>query len=500
MDPLALQASNLGVVRPAIALQADVAAVLRQGRVLAGEVLQSFGGGALILGIGRHRVPAQSQVSLAEGHRFLFVVEGEGENLVLRMLGEESAVEPSLLRALRRVLGQDQPLGRLLESLLLAVRGRGLAPELTAELMARQASMEGGVGRLAAQLRDGGGLSYEARLAGAAALSLPTAEAARLAADLEAWLVERLSGWREAAGTPQGWPLADELLQGLRTEFAHLLGAGNIASERERAFAAWLGTQPSALERGRAALGLPQLLEVAIERLFEGSVRDALLARLRGASLGMLGRGLEVLLVRRLLGLGPPPPALVEDHVREAVQQTRTDLKGLLLQALSALPEGPERQAVARALGGLEAEQLLNVARRSAGEATHWSLPLAEGARWTTAHLFLEPRRSAEAGPGSQEGEQLRRLTLALELSSTGPVRADLLALPGTLLVRVQAERPAVVAALSAGLGELQARLGIGGRQVQVSVGAAAPEDLRLEDSTADVRLLRENHLMDLRA
>ena len=42
MDPLGLQAPHLGWVRPAIALQSDLSAVLREGRVLAGEVLQTF--------------------------------------------------------------------------------------------------------------------------------------------------------------------------------------------------------------------------------------------------------------------------------------------------------------------------------------------------------------------------------------------------------------------------------------------------------------------------
>jgi hypothetical protein len=41
MDPVSLQASGLNAVRPTIALSNDLGAVLREGRVLAGEVLQS---------------------------------------------------------------------------------------------------------------------------------------------------------------------------------------------------------------------------------------------------------------------------------------------------------------------------------------------------------------------------------------------------------------------------------------------------------------------------
>ena len=52
MDPVSLQASNLLAARPMIALQGDLGAVLREGRVMAGEVLQSFGGGSMLIGIG----------------------------------------------------------------------------------------------------------------------------------------------------------------------------------------------------------------------------------------------------------------------------------------------------------------------------------------------------------------------------------------------------------------------------------------------------------------
>ena len=115
------------------------------------------------------------------------MVEGEGEELALRGL-PDAANEPSLLRALRGVLGQDQPLGRLLASLMSALGTWAETSDLARTLLAHAARPEQGAQALIELLRGGGGLALEARLAAAAAMRLPSGEAARLGAELEAWL------------------------------------------------------------------------------------------------------------------------------------------------------------------------------------------------------------------------------------------------------------------------------------------------------------------------
>jgi hypothetical protein len=494
MDPLTLQASNLGVVRPAIALHSDLSAVLREGRVLAGEVLQSFGGGAFLIGIGRHRVPADGPVGLEQGHRFLFVVEGEGDELALRVLPETSGDEPALLRALREALGQDQPVGRLLRGLLAALDGHGpQAEELAAELARAAANPRSGTRALVDLLRGATGLAYEARLAVAAALRLPPAQAAQLGAELEAWILGRL------AGSEAEQPVSTRSLgAGLRAQVAERLAAVGSSARREAAFATWLAAGEAGVER--PAPDLAGLLEAALRRLITGPARDEMLARLHATPLATLGRGLELLLVRRLLGLGAAPRELVEEHVRQAVGRARGDLKGRLLAALNQMEAGPARDAVLRAVRGLEAEQLLDLARARGGEPTHYSLPLVDGDRWTTAHLFVEPRRTEDEPSPSAGDEPSWRLGLAVDLSRTGPLRADLLARRGELLVRVRASRPAVLEALSAGLAEVEARLALGGRRVQVILATASEAELRVEEASADVGYLRDHHVMDLSA
>lgn len=117
MESIAASSGTSALVRPVIALQGDLSAVLREGRVLSGEVMQSLDGGSILIGIGEHRVPVQSQVRLPLGQRLLFVVERRGGELVLRLLsGEPGELDP-LVRAIRGLLGSEVSAGRLLGQL-----------------------------------------------------------------------------------------------------------------------------------------------------------------------------------------------------------------------------------------------------------------------------------------------------------------------------------------------------------------------------------------------
>ncbi len=498
MDPVSLQAPSAGVVRPAIALQADLSAVLREGRVLAGEVLQTFGGGTLLVGIGRHRVPAQGQVELRQGERFLFVVEGQGQDLVLRVLANAPGEEPALLRALRSVLGDDQPLGELLAALARTLaEGDASARSLLADLSSHVARPAESAPTPRAQLQ-GGGLAYEARLALPAALSLSAPEAGALAQELESWLARSLPA--PPAEAPSQSPDRGSFLPGLREQLLALLGAGPRAEEVEPAFQRWLAQRTSTVgpagQTASESKALGQLLEAAAARLFAGPARAGMLAALRQIELGSLGPGLEAILLRRLLGLpAGAPSALAARAVELAQAVAASDLKGRLLRALGELPEGPGREALGKALAGIEAEQLLNLARREAQEAQQWSFPVADGERWTTAHLFVERRADGEAVCGGDPSAW--RLVLALELSRTGPVRADVFARPGAIVARVQVASERVAQELTGRLADLCERLAIGGRAVQVRVAVAEEKGLRIEAAAADVRYLRENHLMD---
>lgn len=323
--------------------------LLRDGRMLAAEVLSNPGDGTLMLSIGRHVVPADSDLRFEPGTTFLARVDEEPEGIVLRLLDDEGRQEPALLRALRGVVGEERPLGELFEALRAALAlDEPPVTELARTLEAR------------------------ARLPGTGAL-------------LKAFLV--------------GSGLAHEALLG-------------------------------ALARGR----------------------------------------------------GPDPETL------------QGDLKALLLRALEGTPEGPTREAIRHALGGLEAEQLLNLARERMGEPLVLSLPVHDGRAWTTARFLVPPRR----GPRDSEDETPFRMAVGVDLSQLGPVRADLVLTPTSLVVRLLVTRGELVPQLAAQAEALRERMGDGKRRVLVHVREATPAEVRLGARPLDIRFLREHRLMNV--
>ncbi len=363
MEPIASSGAS-AVLRPASgALPSDLSALLRDGRVLAAEVLASPGDGTVLLALGRHSVPAETHLRLDPGASFLARVEESASGVVLHVLEAGGAQESELLRALRAVVGEQRPIGELLGEL-----GRALRAQLAASAA------------LPATLRE-------------------------LAAGLELHHVAR----PEAGGAA---------LQAL------LL---------------------------RTGLG-----------------REAALAAALGGALS-----------------------------REAVERLRTDLKALLLRAQAGLEEGPLRQAVARALAGLEAEQLLNLARERAGEPLVLSFPVSDSQGWATARLLVPARREREEdGAGEEAGAS--RITLGVDLSRLGPVRADLVLGPRSLSVRVLVTREDLARRIEADLRALRGRLGDGQRAVEVRVRLGTREEAALGERPLDIRFLRENRLLSL--
>ncbi|MEM7306698.1 MAG: hypothetical protein AAF682_08510 [Planctomycetota bacterium] len=356
-------------VRPAAAGQGgELSALLREGRVLAGEVLRSMSGGGVLIGIGRHRVPAHTDVRLDPGQRFLFQVERSAGRILLRVLGDDSGGEAPFLRLLRAVIGQDRPVGELLQELLVRAR--------------------------AEQARPGAGPE----------------QLGRLLADVE----------------------------------GHLFRAG-AGGEELRALLQSLGG------RYEAAL---------------------LTAALRGGAPG------------------------------ELLAALTRDLKGQLLAALRDLPEGPLREAVARALAGIEAEQLLNLARAHSGDPQVWSFPLADADGWTTAHLLIPPREEPdERRRGESDAEpdaETQRFVLGVSFSRMGPVRADLLLSPDALRVRLTVTRAELAERIERDLPALIERLGDGRRAVHVVAALGTSDDAAVSVNPVDIGLLHDHRMMDV--
>ncbi len=364
MEPIAAQSQPISVRPVAASAGPELGQLLRDGRVLAGEVLQSLADGHVLIGIGRHKVPAQTSLRLEQGHHFLFQVQAAGEQVLLRILGQGGTDGGAFWRYLRAVIGMDRSLGELLGELAQRVQQERQQPGVELEALGRA-----------------------------------------------------LNGFADA-----GEPGAD----GLR---ARIL---------------------------RSGLFYESTLFAAAARGFPRELADAL-----GA-----------------------------------------DLKGELLRAFQELPEGPLKEAVGRALAGIEAEQLLNVARTHSGEPQIHSLPLPDGAGWATARLCVQRRRR-----GSSEGEEPRddptHVVVGVDLSRTGPIRIDLLASSTLLQVRIQAALEPALARLEQDAGslrELLQRSASASQRVDVFVQRAASADLAVGSRLDDIRLLREHHVMDVSA
>jgi hypothetical protein len=357
MEPFAASASS-SVIRPASAgVLSDASAVLRDGRILAGEVLANPGDGSVLLALGRHRVPAETNIALEQGDRFLVRVEGEGASLVLRLLRPGDPAVAPLLAALRQVVGESRPVGALLA-------------DLAARLRAEDASGTG-VARLLA--------------------ALP----------------------KQVAG-----PLAG--------------GAGLLAL----------------LQRSG--------------HLYEATLGRAVRAGFAGD------------LAERVAG----------------------DWKGALLSTLAQQEEGPVRTLLERTLQALEAEQLLNLARRASGEPQLWSFPFPDGSGWSTARVLFPPPRDPD--PRDPEEEPPARVVVGVELSRLGPVRAELELVPDKLVARVLVTRTDVATRMQADLVELSERLAPAGLGVHLSVRVGKPEEARVASRPLDIGFLQDHRLMDV--
>jgi hypothetical protein len=489
MDPMSIQgAASTGWTRPVGPSPADVPQALREGRIFSGDVLQTFDGGSVLIGVGRLRVPAFSHAELQPGRRYMFEVVAGGATLELKLVGAAPDAPQGLVQALRQALGVDAPLGALLEQLTRALaaeveRARaGGAESPSTELERWLADFEAHAFKpgdepavLRQRLRDAG-LTFEARLAELVLDAAPSGERRRLGAELVAALSEQL---RAAGSTDDAAGLLQRL--GLALEAAlQLVGTSPPAEAARAPSEAPHNAFGRALEAALAALSTPDARQVS-----------AALARLDHEH---WPRWMKLLLVRALAPGAAQEGAAAGRGLDAALAALDGDLKAQLLRAEERLGPSQLRAALERALGGLEAEQLLNVARASVDEPPQWSLPIHEGGRWTTLHLSVA--RDGAAG-GHSGGGAPRRVALEVEFSASGPVHVDLLLGEGGAVARVLVQDERIAQFFTARLGALEQALAFGGKAAHASVARASDTALHT-DSPARSSFFESRTLLDL--
>jgi hypothetical protein len=352
--------------RNALRDQPGLAAVLREGRIVSGRVLQRLGERVVLLGIEGQRVAARAALPLHVGQELALRVASSPEGWLLRILDSGSAPQSPLLAALRQWIGRGQPL-----SIALA--------EFARELRGLAAREDGALARSVLQ------------------------------------------------------QLAEHVLE----------PDGSAEQLRERLLRSGLAHEHALLAAGREPLRRAELLRV-LER----------------------------------------------------------DLKSLLLRAQRELPPGPAQEAAEAALASIETEQLLQLARREAGDPAALEFVLQDGARWANARLSVErdgrrqPEQERERDTPAGEGVHAR---LALELSRLGGVRVELSLQAGRLELAIAVEDPIALRTLAGRLPELRERLSAPGRTVQLrALPLRDVEAAQTQDGLAGARLLQLGRMVDV--
>jgi len=403
------------------------------------------------------------------------------EGTVLRVLGGRRGAESPLLTALREVVGEDKPVGELLGDLARTLRSvidklgdadRSLARLI--EKVGEHVFQPGSTSEELQELLSRAGFKYEARLLGALLSGRGARTLAELAPGLASALVAELKGVAASSGLPFTGDELARLAQTLQGALMQLAVQPNLLVAED--------ASPGARLRAIA-----RALTAALESLPGGARRDALMAGLPRALARLLGGSEPTTLGARVL------EALARAQTHQALVG---NLKAQLLAALERTEPGSARDAIARTLAGIESEQLLNLARREFHEGWHLSLPVPDGERWATAHFFYRDSGGGDDGEGS--GDALQRLTMTVDFTALGPVRADIGVRPGLVALRLLVTREDVASELRANLDELTSQLESTGRAARVTVGVGRAEDVEVDTGLRNIRWLREHHLMDL--
>jgi hypothetical protein len=150
-------------------------------------------------------------------------------------------------------------------------------------------------------------------------------------------------------------------------------------------------------------------------------------------------------------------------------------------------------------LRGIEAEQLLDVARTRSGDPLHASVPIRDDAGWSTVQLWIDPesRREPTDDGAERKPTNSRRVRLAVDFSHVGPVRADMRLVEGRLAVRFVVQDEEIAARMRADLTQLETDLAIDGRAPQIAIALEIEENPAHDSDPRDVRFLIEHPLVD---
>ncbi|MEM9803249.1 MAG: hypothetical protein AAGA20_23220, partial [Planctomycetota bacterium] len=143
-----------------------------------------------------------------------------------------------------------------------------------------------------------------------------------------------------------------------------------------------------------------------------------------------------------------------------------------------------------------ELEHAWNVARRELGDPTGFAFVVPDG---PDGHTTVRATASEEEDSARvRDGDDAPfRVTVGVDFSGLGPVRADLVVREGRIAARIVASDPRTAMAIRRRSDELEARLGLEGRDVLLAVAEGQVDDVRVDPHRA-VGADDDRHMMDL--
>ena len=264
---------------------------------------------------------------------------------------------------------------------------------------------------------------------------------------------------------------------------------------------------------GRSA-GIELRAHVAADVLREASVRllERLVGRLESAREGGAAAGLEAALsgsASRSAIDGALARVLLHQQVswsggsRQATCYLDSLLHGALrspqevaaaLIAESGAADNALRDVIGRHLAAREFEHAWNVARREFGDPPAFGFAVPEGPDGFATVQVVGDQKGRRGG-GERKPESCH-VTVGVEFSGLGPVRADLAVRDDQVALRLVVARPDVAQEIRFRAKELESALALEGRHVLLAIADGTEAEARVD--ARQVGLKPEDHVMDL--
>ena len=481
MAPQRIKAERLeSFINTSSSVRGPASPLREPGRVLAAEVVGQDSRGEPILQIGKQRVAVHSDLPLRQGDRLQVRLEGVGENLSLRVVDSVLKEVHGTLRTLLARTDQQgdlgEAVGRLREVLVGQPRPSRSAAELLQAIQSRVLSGPFDSDGLRIQM-ERSVVSLESRLFQIAVEGQGPAPREQNLRSTTLQLLQAMTGGAELG----------------RQAFDHFgaLFVRTFQAELARAQPDSTGPARTRLERFLASV-LSEVLPVLSNR----SARNATGVRLRARLLAVLAdtsrhaalTGAVAPLLRKLLA------ETDRGDLKRLRAELGDDLKAQLFRFLGGAGAPEEVERATRLLEILEQEQARNLARADSDAGREWSLLLGPEEQPTMLKVF---RRDPH---GVTESSRSIHLTVGVDFSQLGPIRAELVFEDSSLSVKLVVESSATLARIhehSRALYDFLEQL-VPRASLTLMQGTAA--QVSVLDLEREIPFLSENHLLDLNA